>query len=234
MVPAMRAEEEIDTNLLRTVFPSEVNIGPTDLTFAESRWAMLEVEDPAPIDWILYGKRIITFRDIETALFRDIVEPGTADRLPTLTWANSDGEVSRREFVDLLQRCLSQRMRGCLFFHPQKRILVFPRGRSIERKITYQSYRRRPVRHVVKAGGRKIDGSGPAYYRHAAFAARFVEFRDQWYLAIEPTYHFTTDGYEEYPFASERLAGIKRLANDGDLRWGLTRPVIQLLLPTTT
>jgi hypothetical protein len=121
-----------------------------------------------------------------------------------------------------------------LFFHPQKRILVFPRGRSIERKITYQSYRRRPVRHVVKAGGRKIDGSGPAYYRHAAFAARFVEFRDQWYLAIEPTYHFTTDGYEEYPFASERLAGIKRLANDGDLRWGLTRPVTQLLRPTTT
>jgi Domain of unknown function (DUF4365) len=29
MVPAMRAKEEIDTNLLRTMFPSEVNIGPT-------------------------------------------------------------------------------------------------------------------------------------------------------------------------------------------------------------
>ena len=43
MVPAMRAEEEIDTNLLRTMFPSEVNIGPTDLTYAEIRWAMLEV-----------------------------------------------------------------------------------------------------------------------------------------------------------------------------------------------
>jgi hypothetical protein len=120
MVPAMRAEEEIDTNLLRTMFPSEVNIGPTDQTYAEIRWAMLEVEDPPPIGWILYGKRIITFRDIETALFRDIVEPGTADRLPTLTWANSDGEVSRREFVDLLQRCLSERMRGCLFLSPSK------------------------------------------------------------------------------------------------------------------
>jgi hypothetical protein len=74
------------------------------------------------------------------------------------------------------------------------------------------------VRHVVKAGGRKIDGSGPAYYRLAAFAARFVEFRDQWYLAIEPTYHFTTDGYEEYPLESERLAGIKRLETNQTVR----------------
>ena len=75
------------------------------------------------------------------------------------------------------------------------------------------------MRHVVKAGGRKINGSGPAYYRHAAFAARFVEFRGQWYLAIEPTYHFTTDGYEEYPFKeSERLAGIKRLETNQTVR----------------
>jgi Domain of unknown function (DUF4365) len=218
MVPAMRAEEQLDTNLLRAVFQSTVNIAPTDLTYAEIRQATLQVEDPAPIDWILYGKRIITFRDTESALFQDIVEPGTADNLPTLTWASSDGEVTRREFVDLLQRCLSQRMRGRLFFHHQKRLLVFPRGRSIERKITYQSYKRRPVRHVVKAGGKKLDGSGPAYYRHAAFAPRFVELQGQWYLAIEPTYHFTSNGYEEYPFESERLAGIKRLETNQTVR----------------
>jgi hypothetical protein len=115
-------------------------------------------------------------------------------------------------------------MRGCLFFHHQKRILVFPRGRSIERKIRYQSYRRRPVRHVVKAGGRKIDGSGPANYRHAAFAARFVELRGQWYLAIEPTYHFTTDGHEEYPFESERLAGIDPRLTGAERRRYFTTP----------
>jgi hypothetical protein len=81
MVPAMRAEEQLDTNLLRAVFQSTVNIAPTDLTYAEIRQATLQVEDPAPIDWILYGKRIITFRDTESALFQDIVDPGTADTL---------------------------------------------------------------------------------------------------------------------------------------------------------
>jgi hypothetical protein len=111
MVPAMRAEEEIDTSLLRTMFPSEVNIGPTDQTYAEIRWAMLEVEDPPPIDWILHGKRIITFRDIETALFRDIVEPGTADRLPTLTWATIP--MAKSLVVSLSICCSAVCRKGC-------------------------------------------------------------------------------------------------------------------------
>ena len=34
---------------------------------------------------------------------------------------------------------------------------------------------------------------------------------ERWYLEITPTYHFTSDGYNEDRFREERLKGIKRL-----------------------
>ena len=79
MVPAMRAEEEIDTNLLTTVFPSEVNIGPTELTYSEIRLAMLKIEESGSdrLDAVREDESLPSVT-IESALFRDIVEPGTA------------------------------------------------------------------------------------------------------------------------------------------------------------
>ena len=92
-----------------------------------------------------------------------MVETGAADTLPTLTWANSDGEVSRREFVDLLQRCLSQRMRGRLFFHHQKRILAFPLAdhRSSARSPSQSCGTAFGAHHVVQ-GGREKRSTDPA------------------------------------------------------------------------
>src|SRR3954463_16387654 len=97
---------------------------------------------------------------------------------------------------------VSARMKGLLTFHRRKRILYFRKGErgSIERKLKYQSYEKEATRHVVKAGGKAKSGKGPAYYRHAALLPNFVELRGDWYLAIEPTYHFTHDGSQDYAF----------------------------------
>lgn len=40
----------------------------------------------------------------------------------------------------------------------------------------------------------------------------------EWYLAIEPTYHFTSDGYHEFRYAPDRLSGIKRLETNQSVR----------------
>jgi hypothetical protein len=79
MVPPMRADEQLDTNLLRAIFPAQVNVASTDLSYVEIRQAMLHVEDPAPIDWVSYGKRIFSFRDLDSPVFKAVVEPGTAE-----------------------------------------------------------------------------------------------------------------------------------------------------------
>jgi hypothetical protein len=66
------------------------------------RNALVEAHGNPPIDWILHGKRICSFRDISLPPFRDIVEEGTEERLGTREWFASDGEVTKRLFVQLL------------------------------------------------------------------------------------------------------------------------------------
>jgi hypothetical protein len=50
-----------------------------------------------------------------------------------------------------------------------------------------------------------------AYYRHSAFYAQFRRYSGEWRLQIDPTYHFTSDGYRQHPLYELYLKGIKRL-----------------------
>ncbi len=44
-----------------------------------------------------------------------------------------------------------------------------------------------------------------------AFAGSFRRLAGRWFLEIEPTYRFTTDGFAKYRFHEQQLSGIKRL-----------------------
>jgi len=69
---------------------------------------------------------------------------------------------------------------------------------------------------VVKGYGKPNER--PSYYRHIAFYPNFVEFGGEWFLSIDTTYHFTSDGVEDYRYASEKLSGIKRLETNQSVR----------------
>jgi hypothetical protein len=198
----MRAAEMLDTNLLKAVFPARLNIAPIDLDHRQLRSRLLEIDDHPPIDWVIYGKRIVTFRDLELPPFKGHLEE-TAEPIGAAEWANSDGQATQRQFADLLRRCLSSRVHPRLVYYAPRKSFFCRRGRrSIDRKLDYRSYEKSAKRYVVKGYGKAKSGNGFAYYRHAAFTPRFLEIRSHWYLAIDPTYHFTRDGYEDYPFAA--------------------------------
>ncbi|MFC4172464.1 DUF4365 domain-containing protein [Microvirga sp. GCM10011540] len=230
VTPSLRTEEELETNLLRVDHPFRVNLAVTDLDAKEVRQALLRRHEYPPMDWIVHGGRLITFRDLDDPLFEDACDLGSIDQIDTRDWFEADGDVTKRQFVYLLQRCLTERIRDRLrysragkyhFFKPDRR-------NGIERTIRYQSFARQAKRKVVSAHGKAQSGSGPSYYRHAAFVPRFLEIQDEWYLAIEPTYHFTRDGVEEYAYASERLATIKRFETNANVRGhiGMWRAVL--------
>jgi hypothetical protein len=67
------------------------------------------------------------------------------------------------------------------------------------------------VRTVVKGIAAKKDPSRIVCYRHVAVKPRFECFGDDWYLVVEPTYHFTYDGYKTSGFREEYLSGLKRI-----------------------
>jgi hypothetical protein len=47
---------------------------------------------------------------------------------------------------------------------------------------------------------------------------RFVYYGGQWYLELEPSYHFTIDGQRESLFAYDQLRKIKALEGAGAVR----------------
>ena len=108
IVPSTRSEETLNSNLLKVSFPVRTHMAETTLTYSEVREVLVERYGSPPVDWILHGKRIYSFRDISIPPFRDVIEEGSEDTVDTRQWIDSDGEVTRRLFVQLLNRALSE------------------------------------------------------------------------------------------------------------------------------
>lgn len=218
IVPSTRSAETLISNLLKVFFPDRMHVAETTLGYAEIRASLVEGYGSPPIDWILHGKRIYCFRDISMPPFRDVIEEGSEDTIATLGWIDSDGDVTRRLFVQLLNRTLGEMVHEPLAFWRDKGYLFFKLGRGKQtRSFFYRSFENRTSRKVVKAY--KRDGETKAsYFRHDAFYPNFLRIGGEWFLAIEPTYHFTSDGYHEFRYASDRMSGIKRLETNQSVR----------------
>jgi hypothetical protein len=218
IVPSTRSAETLNSNLLKVSFPDRMHVAETTLDYAEIRESLVEGYGSPPVDWVLHGKRIYSFHDISMPPFRDVIEEGSEDTIATRGWIDSDGDVTRRLFVQLLNRTLSEMVHEPLAFWRDKRYLFFKLGRGKQtRSFSYRSFENQTSRKVVKVY--KRDGeSKPSYFRHDAFHPNFVRVGGDWYLAIEPTYHFTSDGYHEFRYASERMSGVKRLETNQSVR----------------
>jgi hypothetical protein len=218
IVPSTRSEETLNVNLLKVSFPVRTHAAETTLTYSEVREVLVERYGSPPVDWILHGKRIYSFRDISIPPFRDVIEEGSEDTVDTRQWIDSDGEVTRRLFVQLLNRALGEMVHEPLAYWRDRRYLFWKLGKGRQtRTYSYRSFENQTSRKVVKSYRR--DGeTKPSYFRHDAFHANFVRIAGEWYLAVEPTYHFTSDGYHEFRYASDRMSGIKRLETNQSVR----------------
>jgi hypothetical protein len=217
MVASVRADEQLDVNLLKVVYPEKVHVAETGLSYKEIRQTLVDQHDNPPSDWILVGKRIWSFRDLSLPPFRDVTEEGSAEFLATREWYQSNGDVTRNQFADLLRRTLEEMLHDPLIYWRSRGYFFFKKLRDQRRRRhNYKSFQNKTSRDVVKGYGK--PGDPPAYYRHAAFFASFVELGEEWYVGINPTYHFTSDGYHDYRYAADRLSGIKRLETNQSVR----------------
>lgn len=220
VTPSMRVEEELETNLLRASFPYRLNIASIEGNATDVRDALKRKVERPPIDWIVDGDRLVTFRDLDDPLFEDACDQGNIDQVETLDWAEADGEASRRLFVRLLGLCLGERVRERLVFDRGRRYYFFkgnPQQRG-KRVFTFDDARGGGKRTVVSQHGLNKEKTAPSYLRHAAFFPRFIELDGEWFLAVEPTYHFTWNGFDESAFASDYLKKIKEIERNSNVR----------------
>lgn len=227
--------ETLYTNLLKvTSLAPKIYVASTNYRERrEIRDKFYSIEVKVGPEWILTDKQIVSFHNLKEAPFNEICDLGTCESFSTQKWSNSKDEDTKRQFVQLLNKCLRERTRFLgLDFNDAHQYYYFPATKGLKtREVSYYGSQKRVSREVFKEYKKKSDPSQRAYCRHSAFEGQFLRLGDKWYLEITPTYHFTWDGYKKDMFREERLQGIKRLDRNpavlGQLRmWAvyLSRP----------
>lgn len=205
--------ETLYSNLLEvTALPSILYVGQALIT-SRYDFGRRAREAGVGIEWRHSGRQVLSVHDMGTDEWRGLVDKGTVEPIPATDWADA-GDDRRRDFVELLNRCLSARVRQLgLHRDPKEGYYFFPATPDLSaRKISYASLRRGTDRTVFQRyATKKADQEAREYYRHSAFFGQFRRYEGCWFLEIVPDYHFTEDGHRPLRFPGSKRKGIKAL-----------------------
>ena len=215
-VPPLGGGEDALVNILPISMPSELYVASTSLTPGRAIAALLDHEEPARFDWVIKGGSFWSFHDPRESSCRDIVDFDQVEAIEVSYLAFNENIDEQNTFAHLLRQTLNHQVREDLNWHKDKGLFYFRALAAGEnRTFRYESSKKRTEADVVNVATK--DGN-ISFVRHHAFIPRFELIVDQWYLIINPTYYFTTNGYTEHSFPDALLAGKKRLDNSSAIR----------------
>jgi hypothetical protein len=160
--------------------------------------------------FLLASGRIFSLCRLDEGPLAVLVD-GPVTMLPTESWANSDDPDVQRGFVSLLNFTLRASHHSDLVWHAKKKIVFMqpPPDRS-NRRIKGR-YRGSRGRSFFTPYFGKNDETKISFCRHYAAGLYFRRWGDQWFLEINPTYHFTIDGRRDSFYDAEYVKKIKRM-----------------------
>jgi hypothetical protein len=205
--------ETLYSNLLQVrAMPTMLYVGQALITTGHE-FGRRAREAGVGIEWRHGGRQVVSVHDMATEEWRALVDRGTVEPVPASEWADADDE-RRRDFVELLNRCLSARARQLgLLRNRDEGYYYFPATADLSpRTISYASLRRGTDRTVFQRyATKKADQEAREYYRHSALLGQFRRYDGDWFLEIAPAYHFTYDGHRPLRFPGSKRKGIKAL-----------------------
>lgn len=207
-------EETLWSNLLAVErFADGIYIADTEYRRPRDVWARLrEREVQVGREWILKGGKLLSFHDLAEEPWPHVCDRGTVDRFNSVEWAESDDPDRRREFVQLLNQVLRQKLWPAMRYSESRECYYFAATADLApRELAYRSRFNATKRVVFQGYPNRRDPQRMAYYRHSAFEGRFLGLDGAWYLEITPTYFFTRDGHYESLLTPDLLKGIKQL-----------------------
>lgn len=206
--------ETIYSNLLEVVsFAHDLYIAETDYRRDNHVWAAFkELDVRVGSEWVLSGKQIVSFYNLDEYPWSAICDSGTIERFDTREWAFSDDPDKQRLFVWLLRKALREKLWPEVRFSKDKHCYYFRATNDLSpRTLPYRSLSHSTSRKVFRAYYSTKRPGEVSFYRHSAFKDQFLCFDATWYLEITPTYYYTGNGHDPYLFADDQLSGIKRL-----------------------
>lgn len=220
-VPPMRTGERAHLNLMHIRMPDEIFVA--DSPFASGRDAVpaLLRADGHHFDWVIRGRRFVSFRDPRGTPLEAIVDLDTVEAIETELIADSDDHDDEVIMIELLRRSMAEQFGDILGYDRKARMFFFKApDRFQPLRYHYRSLRDVTSATVVqvylyKKGKRQGQVQS---VRHHGFVPRFERIGSEWFLSISPTFAFTEDGFRPHRFASDLLAGKKRRDRNGSIR----------------
>lgn len=217
-VPPLGGGEEAVVNMLPLTMPNEMYTATTSFDGRRATASLL-ADGGARFDWIIRGGVFWSFHDPRTSVCISIVDVDQVEAIDTASLADHDEVEEQNAFSHLLRVTLEHQFRDDLAWCKEGGYLYFrARGKNEVRNFAYRGSKKKTDADVVNVTKTKADGETTAFVRHHAFKPRFERLLGDWYLLVDPTYHFTTDGFVPHSMPSGLLAGKKRLDNSASLR----------------
>jgi hypothetical protein len=176
-------------------FPPSIWSAPTE----KETPAQVRAEVPDAEGHIIRAKRLFTFADLssETCFVRQVVDVSEITEESTREWLLDPTKINW--WIALINQALTRHLSKLAIKREEKgRYFFRPNKDGTTRQ--WRNGRDKP-REVAAKKNNPTDGS--IFWVHHAARIKFNRFGQEFFLMIEPTYLFTTDG--EHPFGGQQM-----------------------------
>lgn len=218
-VPPMRTGEPAHLNLMRIEMPDEIFVADSPFNTGRDAVPALLRAEGRHFDWVIRGRRFVSFRDPRDTPHEAIVDVETVEAVNTECVAASDDRDDEVVMIELLRRTLEDQFAADLVYDKDGRAFHFRAPEPlVPREYRYRSLREWTSATVVQLYPDKKKPDRLHSVRHHAFIPRFERIGDDWYVSITPTFFFSENGSRPHRFGSVLLAGKKKLDRNGSIR----------------
>ena len=218
-VPPLGGGEDAIINMLPLRLPAEIFVAQTQFTTQTALATMNKIHQGRRYDWMINGSSLWTFRDPLKNATSTLVERDQVEVIDTDFLSKHDAVDHQSKFAGLLRQTMAQDFKDRLGWDNNKKQFYFlPNSGNVARTFHYLGGKQKTQADVVSVY-RKADKEGPVdYVRHHSFVPRFERLGDQWYLIVNPSYFFTSDGTHPLTYPEALLSGKKRLDTNSTVR----------------
>jgi Domain of unknown function (DUF4365) len=210
-LPRLEGREQLMSNLLTvSAFAPQIQSASTPCRDRSDAWERMRSNGAYESGFYLSGDRIYTLASLDDGPLTVLCD-GPVSSIPTGEWAFSPDEDVRRRFVALLNFTLRAAHHRELVWHSKKRVVYFQASSDLSKRKVRGRYKGSKGRAFFAPYHGRDDETRLRYCRHYAAELYFRQWSGQWYLEINPTYHFTIDGRRDSFYDAEYVAKIKRM-----------------------
>ena len=172
-----------------------------------------------PEDFYTFENQIISFRDLHDKKepLNSIVEEGTAEEIDC-NYFYSSSEEYENHFKALIKNTMGEFLRKRKIFRVNEkkkdiyRFAILNLSKPSIRRVKWIKSKKQSKRQVVYEVKAKEDRH-IICFRHLAFNFFIEQLNDLWFITINPTWSFTSNGKRKSRFEETYLGGIKEEEN---------------------